>query len=130
MVAMAAAIGTAENQNEPVTKTFFAPSRNASLPSTAARARPFAIALLQADRSGSHPDRLPAGPEVQPEPGSDVVQDQRGPVLVAQGAEPAGEGGVDQLLVEAGVVLERADQDPGQVIAGLGGGRAARWPGR
>ena len=69
-----------------------------------------------------HPDRLPAGPEVQPEPGSDVVQDQRGPFFVAQGAEPAGEGGVDQLLVEAGVVLERADQDPGQVIAGLGGG--------
>ena len=55
MVAMAAAMGTAENQNEPVTKTFFAPSRNASLPSTAASARPFAIALLQADRSGSTP---------------------------------------------------------------------------
>ena len=55
MVATAAAIGTAENQNEPVTKTCFAPPRNASLPSTAASARPLAIALLQADRSGSTP---------------------------------------------------------------------------
>ena len=59
---------------------------------------------------------------MQAEPGPDVVQDQRGPFFVAQGAEPAGEGGVDQLLVVPGVVLERADQDPGQIIAGLGDG--------
>ena len=119
---MAAAMGTAENQNEPVTKTFVAPSRNASLPSTAARARPFAIALLQADRSGSTPTGSQLDPRCSRNPARNVVQDQRGPFFVAQGAEPAGEGGVDQLLVEAGVVLERADQDPGQVIAGLGGG--------
>ena len=62
MVAMAAAIGTAANQNEPVTKTFLAPPRNASRPSTAASARPFAIALLQADRSGS----TPTGSQLEP----------------------------------------------------------------
>ena len=36
IVATAAAIGTAENQNEPVTKIRLAPSRYALLPSTAA----------------------------------------------------------------------------------------------
>ena len=59
---------------------------------------------------------------MQPEPAAHVVQDQRGPGRVAQRAQAAGERGVDQLLVEAGVVLERADQDAGQVVAGLGGG--------
>ena len=62
MVAIAAAIGTAENQNEPVTNTCRAPSRNASLPSTAASGWPFAIALLQADRSGS----TPIGSQLEP----------------------------------------------------------------
>ena len=36
MVAMAAAMGTAENQNEPVTYGMVAPSRSASLPVMAA----------------------------------------------------------------------------------------------
>jgi hypothetical protein len=59
---------------------------------------------------------------VQPEPAAHVVEDQRGLLLVAQFPQAAGEGRVDKLGVEAGVVLERADQDAGQVVAGLGCG--------
>jgi hypothetical protein len=71
---------------------------------------------------GIHADRLPARAEVQPEPAPHVIQDQRGPGGVAQGAQAAGERGVDQFLVVPGVVLERADQDGGQVPARLVGG--------
>ena len=77
------------------------------------------MALLQADRSGMHADRLPAGAEVQPEAAPDVVEDQRGAGPRAQLAQAAGELRVDELLIEAGVVLERADHDAGQVGAGL-----------
>ena len=115
-------MGTAENQNEPVTKTCFAPPRNASLPSTAASARPFAIALLQADRSGSTPTGSQLDPRCSRNPQRTSSRISAAPLVVAQRAQAAGERGVDQLLVVPGVVLERADQDAGQVIARLGGG--------
>ena len=47
IVAIAAAMADAENQNDPVTKTLPAPSRNRSLPRTAASGWPFAMALLE-----------------------------------------------------------------------------------
>ena len=56
MVAIAAAIGTACIQNEPVAKIRPAPSRAASLPVKAARAKPLAIPLLHAARSGVTPN--------------------------------------------------------------------------
>ena len=55
IVAIAAAIATAANQNEPVTQIFDACSRKRSLPSTPARGWPLAIALPHALRSGLTP---------------------------------------------------------------------------
>ena len=123
MVATPAAIAAAENQKDPVTKTLLAPSRNRSDPSTAASGWPLAMALLQADRSGRTPIGSQLDPRCSRNPHRTSSRINAAPVRSHSSRRPAGEGRVDQFLIEACVVLERADHDRGEIRSGFRGGQ-------
>ena len=69
---------------------------------------------------GVDADRLPAAAVRQPEAAAHVVEDQCGARVVAHPAQVAGEGGVDELLVDAGIVAEGRYDDRRQVVPGGG----------
>lgn len=81
------------------------------------------IALPQGRQVRLDAELGPARVEGETQPGSHVVQDEGSTLGVADLAHAAREGEVGQLLVVAGVVLERGDDDAGKVAARRVGGR-------
>ena len=108
-MASAAAIGTAWNQNEPVTKIRAAASRSGVVPSDRGRAGSrWRSPCSTRDRSGRDAERLPAAAEIEPEAARAHRRGSAPRRCRSQSARRrAGERGVDELLVVAGVVPER-----------------------
>ena len=61
-------------------------------------------------------ERFPTAPVGKAETAPDVVEDEGCVVFVAGAADVAGEGGVDEFLIVAGVVAERGDDDGGEIV--------------